>query len=119
MVKQKSCEERIDEHLQGRVEEIKEVLNQYGEDEKIKFDGCEYEDVIEWLNCWALAYEDDPHYRAKRLELSTGGPADGFIFFEDGSIKYYFQDWFDGAERELYGEDEAVLQDLYEYALNF
>jgi hypothetical protein len=69
----------------------------------------EYEDFIEWINEYALAYSDDPHYRAKRLELSYGGPQDYFLFFEDGTIEYRFLDWFDGATLTLSGHDYDVM----------
>lgn len=111
--KQRTCEERIDEQLASRVEDIENALAG-------KWDSdYEYEDLIEWINSYALCYEDDPHDRAKRLELSTGGPADGFKFFEDETIEYYFQDWGDGATRELDGKNYDTLKELYDQALNF
>ena len=109
--RQLTCEERIDEKLTSRIDEFREALEENGENEDF--------DLIDWLNDNALAYEKDPKYRAKRLELSWGGPADGFIFFEDGDIVYYFQDWFDGAERELDGEDYNIMREFYDYALNY
>jgi len=120
MKKDLTCEERIDKKLRGRILEIEEVIKLYecSNDGHFIYDDCEYEDLIDWLNQRALSYEDDSHYRAKRLELSTGGPADGFLFFEDGTIEYYFQDWFDGAKRELYGRDKEIMQKLYDYCLN-
>ncbi len=105
MNKQLSCEEKIDQELNSRIKDFKNALN--NED-----------DFIEWLNDYALAYEDDPHYRAKKLELSYGGPADGFRFFEDGTIQYYYQDWFDGAIRTLYGEDYKIMLEVYENYLD-
>ena len=106
MQKKATCQERIAEHLQGRLEDIKGILKA--------------EDPMGALNTLALCYEDDPHYRAKRLELSTGGPADGFRFFEnEETIEYYFQDWYDGAKEKLQGEDYELLNELYENCLNF
>jgi len=99
------CSERIDSELKRRVKEIKGILKA--------------EDSIEELNNISLAYTDDPYYRAKRLELSWGGPADGFRFFEDGTIEYYFMDWFDGDKQELYGEDKDILQELYDSCLSY
>jgi len=65
-----------------------------------------------------LAYEDDPHYRAKKLLLSTGGPEDFFLFFEDGDIEYHYLDWYDGAYRVLYGEDYKLMKRFFEEVLN-
>ncbi len=70
------CENRIDSELGDRINDFKLVLVKYKKSKtgKIKMDGNEYEDIIDWLNQYALAYCDDPHERAKRLELSYGGP---------------------------------------------
>jgi len=119
--RQLTCEERIDEHLKNWIAEFKEALDkangdyEWTEDEE---DERESFDIIDWLNNNALSYNDDTYYRAKRLELSWGGPADGFIFFENGDIVYYFQDWFDGAKRELTGKDYDTMREFYDYALN-
>jgi hypothetical protein len=60
-------------------------------------------------------------YTVVRVQMSTGGPGDEFEVYidpNDGEIVkiiYRFLDWFDGAERELRGDDfekirEAVSQ---------
>lgn len=118
--REKSCEDRIDEELKSRVEDIERVLEAVDSSEDgFEIDGDKYEDLAEWINWYALAYNDDPHYRAKRLELSYGGPQDYFLFFEDGTIEYHFLDWFDGAKRILHGRDEEVLRDLHERCFGF
>ena len=108
---EKKCEERIDAELKDRIQDFKNAL-------KGKFDdGCEYEDFIEWINSCSLAFENDPHYRAKKLELSWGGPADFFLFFEDGTIEYHFQDWFDGDKRMLRGKDYKIMKEVYDHLI--
>lgn len=92
----KSCEARIDSELESRLEDFRKALESE-------------EDFIDWLNGYVLAYEDDPEYRGKRLELSWGGPQDYFVFKENGDIVYYFLDWFDEAHRELYGDDLELM----------
>ena len=120
MSKQKSCEERIDDELSTRIADFKKAIESANEnDGKVVEDNYTYEDMIEWINSYALAYNDDPHARAKRLELSYGGPQDYFLFYEDGTIEYHFLDWFDGAVRELYGEDKEIMQEIYEQYLKF
>ena len=120
MTKQKSCEERIKEKLKGRIADFKRALESAKKnDGKVIMDDETYEDLIDWLNNYALTYEDHPHYRAKKLELSWGGPQDYFLFFEDGTIEYHFLDWLDGAKRELNGKDKEVMQEIYEKYLNF
>ncbi len=56
-----------------------------------------------------------------KVELSWGGPADGFLITVDAdsheieSIEYYFQDWFDGAKRELTGDEFEVVAEMFSY----
>lgn len=116
-----SCEDRIDKKLESRIKEFAEVirLSEESEDGNFEVDDCEYEDLIDWINQTCLSYSDDLHYRAKKLELSWGGPADGFRFFVDETIQYYFQDWFDGATRDLYGDDYDIMKKFFDYALDF
>ena len=108
----KTCEDRIEKELKERIEDFKHALK--GDWEYFN-DGCSYENFIDWLNSYALAYDDDSHHRAKRLELSYGGPQDYFLFFEDGSIEYHFLDWYDGAKRELYGEDYEIMSEVRDW----
>jgi len=104
----KTCKERIDENLKHRLEEMREILEIEDPDKAIdRIDGI------------SLAYSDDQHYRAKNWLLSTGGPEDGFRFFEDGTIEYYFKDWFDGAVRELYGEEKQIMEEIYSRFFGF
>jgi len=107
----KRCEDVIDGMLNKRIEDFKHALD---EDWEYFDDGYEYEDFIEWINSYALAYDDDPHYRAKRLELSWGGPSDYFLFFEDGTIEYHYLDWYDGAKRTLYDDKYKIMKEVYD-----
>jgi len=107
--RKKSCEGRIDEELKYRIAEFRKAIEA---EYPYKDDGYEYEDFIEWINSNSLALGDDPHYRAKKLELSWGGPQDYFLFFEDETIEYHFLDWFDGAKRELEGQDYKVMAEV-------
>ena len=55
-----------------------------------------------------------------RVQLSTGGPGDDFWLYVDPEdreierIEYAFLDWFDGARRELRGEDFEVVKGFFE-----
>ena len=120
MTKQKSCEERIDEELRSRIADFKQALESAKKNNgKVVKEDYTYENITEWINSYALAYEDHPHYRAKKLELSYGGPQDYFLFFEDGTIEYHFLNWFDGAKKELYGKDKEIMKEIYDRCLNF
>jgi len=110
----RKCSELIFDKLEQRIKDFKEALEQTRKG-SIVVEGDEYEDFYDWINCYALSYTDDPYYRAKRLELSCGGPADYFLFFEDGTIEYRYLDWFDGASVVLDGEDYEVMSEVRDF----
>jgi hypothetical protein len=120
MKEDKSCEERIDKELEERVEEIKIAIESSDKnDGKVITDNDEFEDILDWVNSYSLAYDDDTHEKAKKWELSWGGPQDYFLFFEDGEIEYHFLDWYDGAKRVLWGKDKEILQELHDRVFDF
>jgi len=101
----KSCEERIDDQLRGRLEDFNRILVDSGDDDK-------YDEAMdEWLE-YPLSVEGK---RFIRVELSTGGPGDWLDVHYDGGglitrIEYYFNDWFDGASVVLVGEDFEIAE---------
>ena len=80
--------------------------------------GYEHEDFLDWLNTYALSWEDHPKHRAKQLLLSTGGPEDGFIFYDNGDISYWYSDWFYYKEIELTGSDYNLMKNIYDEYLS-
>ena len=123
MTKQKTCQEKIRKELQDRIEEFKDAMKYFEGRHREEEEGQEYyedyEDFGEWLNSISLDYSDDEVYRGKQLLLSTGGPEDYFIFFENGDITYHYNDWFDGAKIYLRGEDLDIMREVYENYLDF
>ena len=109
---EKTCKDRIEAELEDRISDFEKALKG---DYSFQGEGYDYEDFFEFINSYALAYTDDSHNRGKRLELSYGGPQDYFVFFEDGTIAYHFLDWFDGAEKTLYGNDLEVMEEVRDY----
>ena len=107
------CEDVIDERLKGWISDFEVAINgrvpeQVGEKEG-EFEFGEF-DFMKWLNEFPLKYEDDPYYRAKRLYFKQDGCEDSFVFFKDGSIKYYYLHWYDSASRTLYGYNGAIMK---------
>lgn len=120
MDKQPSCEERINSHLESRMEYIG---NRFA-----------------WANLWERAHQWDRAEAARdalndmplsvdvikqvRIDLSTGGPADYLVYDlnndnEIVGITYHFADWWDHAERRLStssDEYETAEQFLYQVA---
>ena len=89
--KTESCEARIDEHLESRIETLTEAMEEEEHDP----------------NELVLCVDKETVYK---VHLSTGGPADFLSVYVDDNkditrIDYHFQDWFDGAVRTLHGDD--------------
>ncbi len=91
--KQPTCEERIVANLEALEEDIASVLQGYynGED-----------DGFENWDRYPLAVST---LKTTKIEFSWGGPSDFLKVEHDGalvlSVTYYFQDWFDSAERAI------------------
>lgn len=116
----KTCSELIEDELKRRIEDFEQALRSYEENNYEKIvteDGYEYEGVIDWINNYALGYYDDNYYRAKRLELSWGGPQDYFLYFPKlDRIEYHYLDWYDGASLVLDEDGEAfkIMKEIFE-----
>lgn len=90
---EQTCEARIDNALADRLEQFDQ-----GELQGLCFD-----------------YVDNSETEQKsyhRWQLSWGGPSDEFRLFEDGTLKYWFLDWYDGASRPV--QHEELLQTMKE-----
>ena len=105
--KNKTCKERISENLQDRAEDFKIFMN-----------ADDLEDVSEDLgsfNNYGLCFDfvgpntfDDQEEGYYRYQLSWGGPSDEILFYQDGTIEYWFKDWFDGAKTDITSKDWAI-----------
>lgn len=89
--KEATCEERIDAHLEALEEDVIHPTEHY-------YDGDENG---EWNN-YPLAVSTQ---QVTKIELSWGGPS-SFLKVEHDeaeilSVTYHFQDWFDGAFRQV------------------
>ncbi len=121
MTKMKRCEDRIDKHLKGRVEDLKILLGR-------EMEGIEepHED-LGVLNEYGLCFDyvepntfEGQKEGYHRYQLSWGGPSGEFRFFvnEDKSvhrIEYWFLDWFDSASRVLDGDNKEWLENIYNW----
>lgn len=112
----KSCEERIDAHLAGRIEDLVEMDKRRDVAEAAE-DYDTQDEVLEELDNYALCI-DVRHTMI--VQLSTGGPGDQFEIeitqgdhgweLADREATYRFLDWFDGATKTT--DNEAVMRYL-------
>mgnify|MGYP003151820104 FL=1 len=86
------CKDRVEENFKDRMEQLKQ-----GELEPLSIDKN-----VDW---------DDGKPSYKRIQISWGGPSDEFRIYANGTIEYWFLDWYDGAKVVLNETDrEAVME---------
>jgi hypothetical protein len=95
----KTCEERIGEQLQDRLDDLRGLFRRE-----------DYDEISEY----PLSVEIE---RKVRIVLSTGGPHDEFVatLHDDGSIsdvEYVFMDWFDGARTRV---NDPIAEQFIDY----
>jgi len=117
--KETSCEARIDQHLQGRIDDLKRLWN--------AFIAGKPDEELGSINEYALCFDyvapgtfDDQTEGYFRYQISYGGPSDEFRFFVNPDftahcIEYWFLDWFDGAHRVLKDEPARVVRNLWDW----
>lgn len=98
-IKAKSCEARIGQELADREKDLRDlftIADDYEGDEDLR------DQANEQIYEFAYGYET---YKVTRLTWSGGGPADWIeVQHDDNGIRridYVFQDWYDGARREV------------------
>jgi len=116
-MKDRTCEERLPEHLAGRMEDFRSILaGTRGEgidpDTGETWDeDTAHERIHEYGLCLTVE-------RLVTIQLSTGGPGDQLEYTLDADglvteIRYRFLDWFDGAVVTLTGDDFETARDFY------
>ena len=144
---QPTCEERVQAALDGRLLDLKcmfrpnettngelaEFLDGMGVDTPELADGetwDDYEDSLEdnareEVYNYGLAFDyvtpgtfdNDAGYW--RYQISWGGPSEELRFYSRDRVDFVYLDWFDGADRRLYGdqaETAGALWDWYDEA---
>ncbi len=119
-VKQRTCEERTDEEMEARLRDLRLLWASYQRSEEY----CE--EVESYLFDYGLSFDyveagtfRDQQQGYYRYQISWGGPQDEFRFYPGGRydawrVEYWFLNWFDGASRELKGEDRALLLEIFD-----
>lgn len=119
---EKSCEDRIDYMLASTTEDLENLVKE--------------EDINDAINGYFLGFDfveagtfENQKEAYFRLQMSWGGPSDEFRVFTNPDysihrIEYHFQDWFDGAVRDVTNNEtifdfiEQSFQYDFEYIAN-
>lgn len=117
---QATCKERVQEHLDGRLEDLRTLWAAYCAGEE---DTEELGNIHEYGLCFdyvAPGTFTDQREGYFRYQLSWGGPSDEFRFYANPDlsvhrIEYWFLDWFDGAPVTLAGGVEAFVMELWDW----
>ena len=121
MDKQPTCEQRVQEHLESRLEDIRTLWQLYysGDEEGDKDLGHfhEYGLCFDYVAAGTFKDQDEGYFR---YQISYGGPSEEFRFYTDAGmnlhrVEFWFMDWYDGASRTLRGEDYTLLTEIFEF----
>jgi len=111
---QKTCEQRIDESLASRIEDIRRLFEEPEDAKTLEELGSLDEYGLSFDYVEPETFEDQPD-GYWRWQLSWGGPADEFRFHDgDHRIEFRFHDWGDGAGRWLGGESRKLIAEIAE-----
>lgn len=110
------CEERVGDHLKGRVDDIRRLWNAVGMTDPDLGSLYEYGLCFDYVPAGTFKGQSRGFFR---WQISTGGPGDEFRFFADAArkvyrVEYWFLDWFDGACRVLHGPDRDLLVAVFD-----
>ena len=116
----KSCEERVEAHLESRLDDLGKLWEAYSDGEE---DIEDLGNIFEYGLCFDYVRAGtftDQREGFFRYQLSTGGPGDEFRFYTDATlecfrIEYWFLDWFDGACLVLAGDEEEMLLKIWNW----
>ena len=120
-MKQPTCEERIDKEMEERLADLMKLWELEKEDPDASDDDLgnfnEYGLSFDYVSPNTFKGQRRGYFR---YQLSWGGPSDEFRFDCDENlrptrIQYWFLDWFDGAHRNLKGEDFKLMGEIFDY----
>jgi len=113
----KTCADLVVGKKEDRLEQLAEMWEAYCDpdnDENYTKDGeCLDEFGLSFDYVEADTFDDQPE-GFWRYQLSWGGPSDEFRFHDDGRIEYRYHDWWDGAGRDLMGDEYSFMRDFAE-----
>ena len=120
-MEQKTCEQRVNQHRDSRIEDLQILWDAYckGDDEEVEDLG----NIFEYSLCFDYVPHDtftDQDQGYFRYQISYGGPSEEFRFYCDADrhcykVEFWLLDWFDGAGRTLYGTDEDLMMELWDW----
>ena len=103
-----TCEDRITESIISRGEDFKRFMNSENEETQEEF--YNYGLCIDMVNVGTFKDQKEPYLR---YQISFGGPSEELRFYQNGTVEFWFLDWYDGAHKIITSLD--WVQWLKEY----
>tara|TARA_R100001244_G_scaffold129797_1_gene101473 strand:+ start:255 stop:647 length:393 start_codon:yes stop_codon:yes gene_type:complete len=103
-----TCEDRITESIISRGEDFKRFMN--AEDEKTQEEFYNYGLCLDMVSVGTFKDQKEPYLR---YQISFGGPSEELRFYQNGTVEFWFLDWYDGAHKIITSLD--WVQWLKEY----
>lgn len=123
MSRNRTCEERVDEAMASRMEDLRRLWELYQCDTEASYDDLgniyEYGLCFDYVAPGTFTGQKEPYFR---YQLSTGGPGDEFRIYASKTggwsfvayrIEYWSLDWWDGASRVLEGEEFDLIDEIF------
>ena len=103
------CINVVEKHFNNIMQDLKTLWN--AKDNKTKALGNlnEYALCLDFVESGTF---NDQKKAYIRYQISWGGPSEEFRIFEDGSVEFWFLDWFDGAKADLNSEDCDLIKQI-------
>ncbi len=119
MSEQKTCKQRVREHLSSRISDLEKLWKAYKEDPDKPVEDLgtfdEYGLAFDYVKPGTFERQRRGYFC---YQLSYGGPSDEFRFYCDENlnpvkIEYWFLNWFDGASISLTGGNYNLLEEIF------
>tara|TARA_Y100001937_G_scaffold53647_1_gene73977 strand:- start:1612 stop:2076 length:465 start_codon:yes stop_codon:yes gene_type:complete len=119
----KKCADLVVGEMNDRIDELRRLYDAWRQGEDYEDDAEDEWDKIDCESIYdhGLGFDyvepntfDEQPLGYWRYQLSWGGPSDEFRYVDDGSIEYWYMEWFDSAHRILTGRDHAFMQEFAE-----
>ena len=89
-----TCADRITESIISRGEDFTRFMN--SEDEETQEEFYNYGLDISMVDMGTFRDQTEPYLR---YQISYGGPSEELRFYQNGTVEFWFLDWYDGASK--------------------
>ena len=118
MSAQPNCEARIEIEMRSTLDTLGKLWTAYTEGDEDRHSNelgniFEYGLSFDYVAPNTFTDQDQGYFR---YQICWGGPSEEFRFYVNPDlsayhVEYWFMDWFDGASRELRGDDKVLASD--------